>query len=260
MKIFSQEEINEIIRLYTIDMLGTPTIGKKFNISKRTINNLLNKNNIIIGKSGGKFKGGKKISDKKYREKNKEKAKKYQENYHPIYYQENKEMLIDKHKTYRENNKEKEQIRHKIYRENNADKIKIYRISYKEIRNLKHIEKMKINPLYKLKHNIRGLIKNGFKSKYYIKQSKTQDILGCSFEEFKLHLESQFENWMNWDNFGNSIDGIIEPNKTWDIDHIIPISLAKTEEDIIKLNHFTNLQPLCSYENRFIKRNKLLKT
>ena len=64
-----------------------------------------------------------------------------------------------------------------------------------------------------------------------------------------------FEPWMNWGNHGNPKDGVIEPNKTWDIDHIIPLSSAKTEDDIIKLNHYTNLRPLCSYNNRFIKKN-----
>ena len=62
---------------------------------------------------------------------------------------------------------------------------------------------------------------------------------------------------MNWDNYGNPKDGIYAPNKTWDIDHIIPTSSAITEEDLLKLNHFTNLQPLCSYFNRFIKSDSM---
>ena len=40
----------------------------------------------------------------------------------------------------------------------------------------------------------------------------------------------------------------------WDIDHIIPVSSATTKEEINKLNHYTNLQPLCSKINRDIKR------
>lgn len=48
-------------------------------------------------------------------------------------------------------------------------------------------------------------------------------------------------------------DGIIEPNKTWDIDHIKPLVTAINESDVILLNHYTNLQPLCTYKNRFIK-------
>jgi len=44
----------------------------------------------------------------------------------------------------------------------------------------------------------------------------------------------------------------------WDIDHIMPISSAKTENDIIRLNHYSNMQPLCSKINRDIKRDKIL--
>ena len=70
----------------------------------------------------------------------------------------------------------------------------------------------------------------------------------------KLYLESKFEPWMNWENRG-LYNG--EFNHGWDIDHIIPISSAETEEDLIKLNHYTNLQPLCSKVNRNIKKNKI---
>jgi hypothetical protein len=61
---------------------------------------------------------------------------------------------------------------------------------------------------------------------------------------------------MNWDNYGNPKDGMLEYNKTWDIDHITPTSSAITEEELIKLNHYTNLKPLCSKFNRHIKRDK----
>ena len=49
-----------------------------------------------------------------------------------------------------------------------------------------------------------------------------------------------------WENYG-LYNG--ELNYGWDIDHIIPISTAKTEEEIIKLNHYTNLQPLWRFDN-----------
>lgn len=47
------------------------------------------------------------------------------------------------------------------------------------------------------------------------------------------------------------------PNYGWDIDHIKPLITGLTEDDIIKLNHYTNLQPLCSYVNRKIKRDSV---
>ena len=58
---------------------------------------------------------------------------------------------------------------------------------------------------------------------------------------------------MNWENKG-LYNGDL--NYGWDIDHIIPISSAFTEVEILKLNHYTNLQPLCSKINRDIKKNK----
>ena len=68
-----------------------------------------------------------------------------------------------------------------------------------------------------------------------------------------MYLESKFEHWMNWENRGKYTG---EFNIGWDIDHITPLSTAKTEEDILRLNHYTNLQPLCSKINRDIKRDK----
>jgi hypothetical protein len=63
-----------------------------------------------------------------------------------------------------------------------------------------------------------------------------------------------FEPWMTWENRG-LYNG--ELNYGWDIDHRIPLASANTEEDIIRLNHFTNLQPLCSYTNRHTKKDRL---
>ena len=59
---------------------------------------------------------------------------------------------------------------------------------------------------------------------------------------------------MNWDNKG-LYNG--EYNFGWDIDHIVPLSTASELEDVIRLNHYTNLQPLCSKINREIKKDKL---
>jgi len=79
-------------------------------------------------------------------------------------------------------------------------------------------------------------------------------ILCCSYENFILHLESQFQDWMNWNNYG-LYNGT--PNYGWDIDHVMPVSSATTEEELLMLNHYTNLQPLCSYINRDVKRHNL---
>jgi len=163
-------------------------------------------------------------------------------------------------KKYREKNREKNREYSKKYRENNKEKVRMrkessyskkkeyYRVKAKEYKN----RRKKENPLYKLYLNMSSLISISIKRGGYTKTSKTHKILGCSFDEFKFYIESKFESWMSWENKGKYNGDF---NYGWDIDHIIPISSAKTEEEIIKLNHYSNLQPLCSKVNRDIKRN-----
>lgn len=147
--------------------------------------------------------------------------------------------------------KDKIKERDRIYRQNNREKnieyLKIYRQSNKLIRNQKDKERKQSDSLYKLTCNIRSLITGKIKQRGYNKNTKTQEILGCDWNILKEHFESQFDNDMSWDNQGTY----------WDIDHIIPVSSAKTEEDIIRLNHYTNLRPLERNYNRFVKRNKI---
>jgi hypothetical protein len=156
------------------------------------------------------------------------------------------------------NCKECASLDNKIYKDSNRDKNNEYNKSYylnnksyfsKYIKNRK-----KVDLLYNLKIVIRTSITNSIKKKGYTKKTKTYKILGCSTEEFKSYIENKFDSWMSWDNHG-LYNG--EFNYGWDLDHIIPISSAKTEDDIIKLNHHSNLQPLCSKINRDIKRNIL---
>jgi hypothetical protein len=181
----------------------------------------------------------KKIKDKEYQIKNSVKLKETRKKR----YVKNKEKELEYNKKWREENKEYKKI-----------KDKEYSYKYKSKRNENHNFRMKNDILYNISHVIRGLIQKSIKSTGYTKNSKTYEILGCSFEEFKIYLESKFEDWMSWDNRG-LYNG--ELNYGWDIDHIIPVSSAKSEEKIIKLNHYTNLQPLCSYVNRYIKKNNV---
>ena len=67
-------------------------------------------------------------------------------------------------------------------------------------------------------------------------------------------IQVPFEDWMNWDNYG-LYNG--EECYGWDFDHIIPLSSCECEEDVYKLNHYSNFQPLCSYLNRDVKRDNL---
>lgn len=157
----------------------------------------------------------------------------------------NKDRIKDYNKEYNKKaDKKKIKQQHNQWNKNNKDKI---------TNQFKQRYNNDIN--FKLSRGIKALIYNSFNNNNEKKTLSASKILGCSIEEFKNYIESQFEPWMNWNNKGGRV--VKEYNTSWDIDHIIPISSAKTEEDIIRLNHYTNLRPLCSYVNRWMKRNKV---
>jgi hypothetical protein len=141
----------------------------------------------------------------------------------------------------------KKSLYNKKYREENRERLRVKR-------NIDKQNRINKNPLTKLRFRISNNITVSLKRNGGKKLCKTTDILGCSFDDFKNHIESLWESWMSWENYGNPKDGIYQPNKTWDLDHIIPSSKATTEEEILKLNHYSNFQPLCSHNNRFIKK------
>jgi len=223
---------------------------------------------------------------KAYREKNRDKANAYAKlyreerldkekarEYRRDYYQKNKEKAIayskeyqkkeeskSYRKTYQKTNKEAIASYQKEYRANNKEKRRIYMASMpteqKESR-LKSIRKWKTkkketDPVFKLSCNIGVNIRACFKKNGFTKSNKTEQILGCSLAEFKTHIESLWEPWMSWENYGK-YNGKV--NFGWDLDHIIPISAAETELEVECLNYYTNFQPLCSHTNRYIKRD-----
>ena len=185
--------------------------------------------------------------NKEYYQKNKEKFARNNKRYK----NKNIENIKISNKNYRENNKTKVLLSNKTYRDSNKDKTKEY---YQKIVKLKNRERYNVDPLYRLITNIRSLINYSFKSKNIIKNQRTLKIIGCSFEEFKSYIEVKFEYWMTWENSGSYTGNY---NETWQLDHIVPISSAKTEDDIYKLNHYSNLRPLCSKKN-LEKSNKII--
>lgn len=177
----------------------------------------------------------------------------YQKNYRI----ENAYIISKNNKKFRENNKEFISNMKKEYWKNLSPdkkegiknrKKELYILNVEKNRNNKSkyiSEKFKIDSLFKLKFNIRSLIRNSLRREFTIKSKKTTEILGCSFEEFKLYLESKFDEKMNWNNQGSY----------WHMDHIKPISLAETKEEVYELNHYTNFQPMY-WKDNLIKSDK----
>ena len=148
------------------------------------------------------------------------------------YYKKNKDQILIKCKLYYNNKTEKRKEYKKLYREKNKNKISEYHNSYIKSRS-------KSDSLFKLKTRIRSRISDSIRLSGYTKKSRTHEILGCDFEFFKQHIERQFLPGMTWEKLGSEIH----------IDHITPLASATTEEEVIALNHFTNLRPCWAVEN-----------
>ena len=219
-----------------------------------------------------------KIRDKKYRDEHKEQAKIRRDRFylnHPNYNKEyldkhkdelnktrnayfknrrlnNKKKINEINKKYRDSHKEEIKKKAKKYRELNNDKIKKKyfenKIKNRPRRNAYQKKRIKTNINCKLKQNLSNRIYSSLKG--LDKSKRTLELVGCSIEYLKKHLESQFKEGMSWDNYG--VGG-------WEIDHIKPCAsfdLSKPEEQMLCYN-WTNLQPLWFRENR-IKKDKIL--
>jgi hypothetical protein len=173
--------------------------------------------------------------NKEWREANKEHIKEWGKEY----YEANKERRKEYHKEYRQANKERNKEYHKEYNQVNKERINERDKEYQRNRR-------KTDPLFKMKCNLRTRTWAAFKNKGYSKTSKTQEMLGVDWEVCKGHIERQFTKGMNWDNYGE-----------WHIDHIIPLASANNEEELMKLCHYTNLQPLWAEDN-LSKNDKII--
>lgn len=144
------------------------------------------------------------------------------------------------------NNHDAKRERNARYRIANRDRLYAARRQWyqenKESFNAKNYayqaERIASDPIYAMRRRVSRLIGLKIQNAGYTKRSKTQDILGCDWDSFKRHIERQFLRGMTWDN-----------RSEWHLDHIIPASTAVTEEDVIRLNHHTNLRPMWAKDN-----------
>ena len=165
--------------------------------------------------------------------------------YSKKHYQANKEYRKEQIKEYRKNNKENVKEYKKKHYQANKKKIKEYQKANKERINKLRRDRKKVDPLFKMKGNLRTRTSIAFKNKGYNKNTKTQEMLGVNWEVCKAHIERQFTKGMTWDNQGE-----------WHIDHIIPLASANTKQELKKLCHYSNLQPLWAVDN-IIKSAKI---
>jgi hypothetical protein len=119
-------------------------------------------------------------------------------------------------------------------------------------RNERYNIRLKEDPMFRFRHNLKVGLRKNLKDLGSKKENKMIEILGCTYNDFSIYIESKFEFWMNWENYGKYNGDF---NFGWDIDHIIPVSSANDKDELKKLYNYKNLQPLCSKINRDIKKD-----
>jgi len=222
--VLKKSVVDEILRLYNDEMLGSPSISEKLNITKQVVLRTLKENGAVIGPSGRKFKGGKSESDKRHYFKNREKRLQYFSDWQ----KDNRDRLNDYHQK---------------WREKNIDKHREYKRKYEKHRK-------DTDPIYKLISNFRTAIYQVLKENNVDKNGHYFEVLKYTPEELINHLEKQFTDGMTWDNYGQ-----------WHVDHVMPISVHDIQEigddEFMRCWSLSNLQPMWGDEN-IRKSNKIL--
>jgi hypothetical protein len=174
-----------------------------------------------------------------------------------------REKAREASRQFRKNNPEKARSRVNLWRKNNPDKAaesskktylkyaekrkrnaKIYRDKNAKViarkNNIYHKQRRTVDPLFYLACSFRVRLGNALRKGGFKKIKSSVTLLGCSWSEFKTHIEKQFQDGMTWDNRGKF---------GWHIDHIKPLATATTLNEIKSLCHYANLQPLWAKDN-----------
>jgi len=180
------------------------------------------------------------------------------------YYKRNRERLLAKSKENYFKNKERKIAYSLKYQKENKDKKRVWAKRYREANKHKRTQWLEANKdrvkaqlntrdrvrrtediNYKLSCNLRSRLYKATKG--IAKGGSAVDDLGCSLMELRLHISSQFQEGMNWQNWG--IYG-------WHIDHIQPLSSfnLSNKAQYKRAVHYSNLQPLWAKDN-ILKRN-----
>jgi hypothetical protein len=125
----------------------------------------------------------------------------------------------------------KHRITAKAWRRRNVKKVTAAKNARRKIRR-------KVDPVFALQARVRRNLQEALKAHDATKTASSSDTLGCSWKYFAQHISSQFLPGMSWAN-----------RNQWQVDHIVPLAVAQTKQDVLELSHYTNLRPLWEADN-----------
>jgi hypothetical protein len=186
---------------------------------------------------------------KKYREENRERirirAAEFRKNHPDIAKardersrNKDREKGRERSRSWKSRNKEKirdysKKYLKQYYKENQTEilqRSKDYYKNHKKERRAYFKKRQKEDFLFYVSCRVRSLVSDSLRKKKYTKRSKTYQMVGCSFEELMIHLGPK-------------------PEGKTHIDHICPCSQAQNEEELVKLQHYSNLRWISAEEN-----------
>jgi hypothetical protein len=186
--------------------------------------------------------------------------------YQKEWYKKNREKLLEKQKAYYQDNKEAViAYQHKNYAENRESIIKQqsahaahlratspeYRAKRSKICSDYIKKRLTEDPVFRMEQNLRRRLRQLVNDAKAPKSGKSRSIIGCSLDALRVHLESLFEPWMNWDNYGFG-------EGKWIVDHHMPCAsfdLSDPEQQRLCF-HYSNLRPLC-WEKNMLKSDTI---
>ena len=187
-------------------------------------------------------KARKREYDKKYRETHREQIKAS----HKAWRDKNADHVKEKAKENYLKNPQAHKARVDKYKASHSEQVKESRHRYK-IENRQKCtdyqrQKRQSDPVYRFRSSFIHLMSLYRKKAGYTGSKGTWEMVGCDFDSFLLHIQSQFDEGMTMQNYGHR-DGC------WNIDHIVPMCTSKTDDDFERLNHYTNLRPMWASDN-----------
>lgn len=184
----------------------------------------------------------KKIYGKKWRDNPENRERLAQQS--KAWYEKNKDNIREHRRAngrrYYYENRDRELERHRVYSKENREKINATQRAYRT-------ERMKNDPIFKLKLQARTLAWSALMAKGYKKNTKTEQLVGCTIDELIKYLLATYKA-----NYGVEWDG----KEPVHIDHKTPLATAKTEQETIELFNYKNLQLLKAHDN-LVKHDSL---
>jgi hypothetical protein len=106
-------------------------------------------------------------------------------------------------------------------------------------------KRLKSDLNFRIYFNLSASVRIAVKKVGARKSARAEDLLGCSIQDFRRHIEALWLPGMTWSNWGRNDD-------EWQLDHIRPIAsfdLTDPAQQVVCF-HFSNYQPLWAPDNR----------